>query len=160
MLTPTQIATLKTFVQNSSAPEIVAARTAGATFLLMGLLNAANNPVTKAWRVAVSAVELDDAADYTGFDTLNQGKRDEWSIFLQYAPRDMTKGAKRKVVTDVWGAASAGTNAEVILTACLENATVAQVAIGGSDASTGTVTALKRNFTELVDQDDCQKILA
>lgn len=160
MLTPDQIQTLKAFVNASVVPAIVAARTAGATYDLSLLLSAPATPAVKAWRTVVPAVDLDDAATYTTYDGKTQGKRDEWSILLQYAPRDMAKSKNRAVVTDVWGNATNGSIAETILLACTENANVAEVAIGGSTAGTGTVSALQRDFIGSVSQTDCQLILA
>jgi hypothetical protein len=160
MLTPAQLATLRTFVANSADAAIVAARQAGATYDLTTLLNAAHAPATSAWRTEVAAQVLDDAATYTTYDGKTQGKRDEWSILLQYAPRDMSRDKNRNVVVDVWGNANAGSVGEAILQACVESATVAQVAIGGSNKTTGTVTALARDFTGQVTQDESRAILA
>jgi len=157
---PAQIQTLKTFVAASVDAAIVAARTAGATYDLMNLLNAPNVPATSAWRVAVPAVDIDAAANYTTYDTLTQGKRDEWDIFLKYAPRNMGLSKNRSVVTDVWGAALASSLSEAILLVCVENASVAEFALGGSTKTTGTVSALLRSFAGQVSQDDCVKILA
>lgn len=64
MLNDTQINTLKVFVANSTNPAIIAARNAGATYDLSLLLSAQASPVVKAWRTDVSAVELDEGADY------------------------------------------------------------------------------------------------
>ena len=159
-LTPAQVQTLKTFVNASVDPNIVDARTRGDTFKLMGLLNAATSPAVNAWNWSTSAMTIDQGATYTTYDSLTQGKRDEWSIFLQYAPRDMSLGRNRNVVVDVWGAVTAGSVGESVLLGSLVVATVAQNAIGGSSKTTGTVTALQLTYTGLVSQGDCQAILA
>lgn len=161
MLSNAQLQTLKTFVQNSSDPSIVAARTAGATFDLAALLSAPASPTVKAWRVSVAAPELDDSVlSYTTYDGKTQGKRDEWSIFLQFAPRNLAKDKNRAVVTDVWGNATAASIAEGILLACTEAANVAENAIGGTVRTTGTVSALDRAYVGGVSQSDAQLILA
>ena len=159
-LTAPQIATLKTFVNASVDANIVAARTGGNTFLLAQLLSAPNVPATSAWRNNVPAKDLDTAVTYTTYDALTAGKRDEWSIFLTYAPRDMSFGKNRNVVTDVWGAATAASISEAALLASVEPANVAEVALGGSTVATGTVSALKRNFVGAITQSDCVAILA
>lgn len=159
MLTTAQLLTMRSWVQASVDPAIVDARTRGATYDLMLLLNAKATPTTKAWSAEVTAQTLDEGADYAAFDSVAAGKRDAWRLFLDYAPRDMSKQKLRKVVTDIWGSATAGSTSESILNGCTENATVAQVAIGGSSASTGTVSALKRTFDGIVTQEDCQAIL-
>lgn len=160
MLTPEQIQTLKTFVAASVVPAIVAARTAGATYDLSLLLSAKATPTIKAWRAEVPAKDLDEGADYAAFDSVQAGKRDAWQMFLVYAPRDMSKQKVRKVVTDVWGNATGGSIAESVLNGCTENANVAEVAIGGTTAATGTVSALRRDFVGSVSQSDCVLILA
>lgn len=160
MLTAAQIQTLKTFVNASTVPAIVAARSAGATYDLSLLLSAPAAPVVKAWRIDVSAKDLDEGADYSAFDSIVPGKRDAWAMFLQYSPRDMSKNRNRKVITDVWGNATAGSIAESVLNGCIENANVAEAVIGGSTVATGTVSALKRDYIGPISQTDCQLILA
>jgi len=159
-LTTAQVQALKVFVNASVDPNIVDARTRGDTFELSQLLNNPTSPAVNAWNWSTGAMTLDQGATYTAYDSLTQGKRDEWSIFLQYAPRDMGLGRNRNVVTDVWGAATSGSIAESVLLAALTVATVAQNAIGGLSKTTGTVTALQLTFTGQVSQQDCQSILA
>jgi len=97
--------------------------------------------------------EIDEAATYTTYDSLTAGKRDEWALFLRY-PRNMAKAKNRGVVTDVWGAATAGSIAEAILQAGTYSATNTQAAIGGTSRTTGTVTALDLAYTGQAAQSD------
>jgi hypothetical protein len=113
---------------------------------LMEYLNAKANPAVKAWRTSLPTNDADDAPDYSTYDALQAGKRDSWNLFLR-APRDLTRNKVRKWITDVWGSSTNGSNAEAILLAGTENATRAEVMLGGSDASTGSVTALKRDWS-------------
>jgi hypothetical protein len=159
-LTTQQIADLRTFVFASSVPAIVTARNGGMTYDLSLLLSAPAVPTVLAWRVDVPAIVMDDAANYTTFDGKTQGKRDEWSIFLRYAPRNLAKAKNRNVVTDVWGAATGGSVAEAVLLACVEPANVAEVALGGSVTSTGTVSATERAYVGPISQEDARLILA
>jgi hypothetical protein len=162
-LSTAQVATLKAFVAASVDASIVAARTAGATIALRDLLNADAAGPVKAWNVSVGAQTLDEATPWTSFDTLDSaaagGKKLSWLQVFRFN-RDFSKAAMRKWVTDVWGNATAASNAEAILQACLVNATVAQNAIGGTVRTTGTVSGLDRDFVGSVSQEDCQKILA
>lgn len=163
-LTLGNIATLKAFVQASVVPAIVAARAAGATAELAALLNAdAAGPVL-AWRKSVQPVEADDAPNYTQFDALAVGLRDSWKVFCSF-PRDFTRNRTRSWVTDVWGVPSAtNSNGYRVLNSGVENASVAEVALGGSDNAEGTgagvITAKTRSFVGDVTQEECQKILA
>ena len=77
-------------------------------------------------------------------DGLTAGRRDSWAQFFAYA-RDYSKGAVRKWVTDIWGNATAASNAEsILLGAGLRNITRAEAVLGGSaQASTGAVSAIK-----------------
>ena len=124
---------------------------AGDTYTLLAWCNAAS--ASDAWKAANPAQSSDEAAVYTTYDSLTQGKRDSWSIFLMF-PRDFTKAKIRNWVTDVWGASTSGSISEGILQAGTEKATNAQVALGGNAVSTGSVSALKRNFAGLCDQSD------
>lgn len=162
-LTDAQIAALKAFVSNSADPEIVDARARGATVELAAALNVAAAGPVKAWNMAVGAQTLDEATPWTGFDTLDGtaagGKKLSWLQIFNF-PRDFSKNIVRNWVTDIWGAATTGSNAEKILNACTVNATVAQNAIGGTTKATGTVSAIDRYFAGVVSQSDAQRILA
>jgi hypothetical protein len=157
-LSPAQITTLRTFVANSADSAIVDARTRGATVDLMNLLNADAAGPVKAWRTAVPVAESDEAPSYTTYDTMG-GKQGSWERFLAF-PRNFGRNKVRSWITDIWGNATAGSNAEAILLAGVENASVAENAVGGSTKTTGTVTALDRAFVGDVSQENCQKILA
>ena len=159
-LTNSQINTLKTFVQNSVDIEIIDARTRGDTIKLMNALNADAVGPVKAW-ATVSAQKIDEATPWANFDNITQaGKRDSYlHAFFRY-PRDFSTAVVRKWVTDVWGNAVAGSDAEKILLAGQENASVAENAIGGTVRSTNNVSGLDRAFVGDVTQTECQKILA
>jgi hypothetical protein len=73
------------------------------------------------------------------------GKRDSWVLLLADA-QDFSKAKTRNWVVDVWGAATAGSNAEAVLLAGTYSATNLQNAIGGTLRTTGTVTALDLTF--------------
>lgn len=145
MLTRAQKTTLKAYILNQ--PDL-APLTSGPGTDYAGIadaLNANANPVTLAWRTAVPPTDSDDAPSYTSFDTIAAGKRDSWGFFLAF-PRDFTRNKVRTWVTDVWGNATAGSNAEAILQAGTVKATRAEVALGGNTRTTGTVSALSRNW--------------
>jgi hypothetical protein len=148
-LTPQQRQTLKTAVV--ADPVAGPARLAGDTATLR--IWADGLSATDAWKLASSPQSSDEAATYTTYDSLVQGKRDSWRIFLMFT-RDFTKAKIRNWVTDVWGAATGGSISESVLLSGVEKATNAQVVFGGTSPTTGTVTALKRNYTDrLTDAD-------
>lgn len=130
----------------------------GATTDYNGLVTACNatkSPAVSAWRTSVPSEDSDEATPWDQFDTLSTGKRDSWNIAFMRFPRNFSRVKVRKWVTDVWGNATAGSNAETILLGCgVENATYAQAAIGGTSRTTGTVTALVRSFDGNVTLDD------
>jgi hypothetical protein len=159
MVTAAQIATLKAFVLASVDAQIVDARTRGDTFLLAQALNKDAAPAVSAWRTAVTPQEADAAPSYSAFDAIVAGKRESWGFFLRYS-RDFSKNKIRAWITDVWGTATAGSNAEAVLQAGAENASVAENAIGGTSRTTGTVSALDRNLVGDLTQADCQQVLA
>lgn len=122
-------------------------RSAGNVTGLMAWCNAAT--ATLAWSVAVPPLTSEEAPSYTTYDSLLQGKRDSWELFLRN-PRNFSRNKVRAWVIDVWGSATAGSNSEAILQAATEGATNAQVAIGGTIKATGTVSATDRTFAEAV----------
>lgn len=126
-------------------------RTAGDSYSLLAWCNGAST--TLAWRTSVPPQDSDEAATYTTYDTLTQGKRDSWAMFMMFA-RNFTKAKVRSWITDVWGAATAASIAEAVLLAGTEFATNAQAAIGGVSRATGTVTAIARTYAEPVTQEE------
>lgn len=118
-----------------------------------------NTPTaTKRWLPDAPVLTVEEAPNYTTYDTLAQGKRDSWALFL-HAPRDFGKAKVRSWVVDVWGTATAGSNAETVLNAGTVPATNAQVAIGGTTRTTGTVTALDANYEEEISILDATRLV-
>ncbi len=139
------IATLKAYILTQSD---LIPLTSGPTTdraLLADKLNANANPNVLAWRTSVAQEEMDEAADYTVFDSISAGKRDSWGFMIAF-PRNFTRTKVRKWVTDVWGNATANSAAESILQAATEKASRAENALGGGSVTVGTVTAIKRNW--------------
>lgn len=143
-LTPAQLATVCTACKGDAGCNVP--RQAGDSITVLAWLNAARTPTTLAWRVDLQPVEIDEAATYTTYDSLTQGKRDEWARLLAF-PRSFAKNKNRNVVTDVWGAATGGSISEAILQAGTYSATNVQNALGGSTRTTGTVSALALNYS-------------
>ena len=145
-MTPAQLTTLKAAILAETDPAFVAARTNGQTPLMTAFLNADKSPAVKAWRTSVPPEVSDESTPWVNFDTITQaGKRDSYlHAFMRYA-RDYSKASVRKWITDVWGNATANSNATAILTdAGLRNITRAEAILGGANtATTGTVGAIK-----------------
>lgn len=159
-LSTAQIATLKAAIAAETDPTFVALRNGGATYAMMQWYNGTYTPATLAWKTACTAQEMDEGSDYSAYDSVLAGKRDAWALFLQFAPRDLTRNKNRKVVTDVWGNAAGGSVAESVLQACTRNITRAENLFGGSTtATTGTVTARKLSWEgSLVEYDLIQAL--
>ena len=121
-------------------------------------LSSAASPAVKAWKTAVPPTDSDDAVDYSTFDSIVAGKRDSWGFFLAF-PRDFTRSKVRKWITDVFGNATANSNAEAVLLAGTENAKLVETIIGGTSRNTGTVTALDRSFQGTVSIQDVSDLL-
>lgn len=155
MLTTAQLLALKAAILAETAPAFVAFRAQGATGAMAEWINGTLVPNVLAWKSAATATELDEGADYSAFDSVPAGKRDAWAMFLQYAPRDMSKGRNRKVVTDVWGNATAGSIGESVLQAAARKITRGEGYLGGvATGTTGTVTARNLAWEGLIGNDD------
>jgi hypothetical protein len=145
-LTPAQLTTLKAAILAETDAGVVAARAIRNDTALVAWCNSAG-PVD-AWQDSMSALTLfEDGTDVTKFDGLSAGKRDAWDLMLRFAPIDFSRQKNRKAVLDVWGDA----NSVAVLQACRRKATRAEVYItpniGGNQATTNTVTALKLNWS-------------
>jgi hypothetical protein len=137
-------------------PTAAALLQAGDTTGLLAWCNSLTS--TRRWLSAAPVLEIEEAPNYTTYDSLTQGKRDSWNLFL-HNPRDFGRGRVRSWVVDVWGAATAGSNAEAVLLAGTVLATNAQVAIGGATRTTGTVSALDATFEEEVGITDATRLI-
>lgn len=154
-MTPTQLATLKTFI--IADPTAGPMRTAGDTFALNLWCNGPS--ATLAWSETVAPQVSDEAATYTTFDSILAGKRDSWKIFLAFN-RNFSKVKIRNWIVDVWGAVIASSISEAILQAGTEFATRAESALGGTSRTTGTVVALARNWIGVVTQEELAKLVS
>lgn len=153
-LTTQQLTTLRAAV--FATPAAAALLTAGNVVGLMDWCNA--NSGQKRWLPAADPLSVEEAPSYTSYDSLMQGKRDSWMVFLRNA-RDFGRNKVRSWVVDIWGNATAGSNAESILQAGTANATNAQVALGGQSKTTGTVAAVDTSFEGDVDERDALMLI-
>lgn len=115
-------------------------------------------PSTRRWLSDAPVLPVEEAPSYLTYDTLTQGKRDSWLLFL-HNPRDFGRAKVRQWVVDIWGNATANSNAEAVLLAGTAPATNAQVAIGGNTRTTGSVTALDATFEDEVDTLDATRLI-
>lgn len=153
-MTNGQINTLRTFAlsNGTTAPLIAAGNAIG----FMNWCNTASG--SNRWLPMADTLSVEEAPSYTSYDTLTQGKRDSWMLFLKNS-RDFGKAKVRNWVTDIWGNATANSNSEAVLLAGTTSATNAQVAIGGTIKTTGTVSAVDTSFEELVDINDASRVI-
>lgn len=154
-LTQAQLNTVNTAIMADTTAR--GFKTAGDSFSLLAWLNADAPGPVKAW-ITLSPQDIDQACDFSAFDTIVAGKRDSWGYFLRFN-RDFSVAKVRKWVTDVWGNATSGSVAEAILIAATRNANRIENILGGSSKTTGTVTALALNLVGPCDQEDCAKLV-
>lgn len=142
-LTTEQRATLRTAI--FATPAAASLLAAGDAPGLQAWCNAETN--TRRWLPEAPVLAVEEAPNYTTYDSLTQGKRDSWNLFL-HNPRDFGRGRVRAWVVDIWGTATSGSNAELVLLAGTVPATNAQVAIGGVTRTTGSVSALDAAYEQ------------
>ena len=143
-LSPARLATACTACKADAACNVP--RTAGNVGGVLTWLNGERTPAALAWSKAAPQAAVRQAPAYTSYDSLATGKRDSWVLLLADT-QDFSKAKIRNWVVDVWGAATAASNAEAVLLAGTYNATNLQNAIGGTSRTTGTVTALDLTYT-------------
>lgn len=148
-----------------------AMRAAGDAYSLLQWCNAPS--AVSAWRKAVPADDIYAAHRQT--DYINRTGTDavaERAAFdLMVTPgrvHDFSVAATRAGVADIFSSTggAANTSRSNIMAVAQELATNAQAAIGGNSASVGgnskmaeTVTALKRTLTDLVTQDEVNRLI-
>lgn len=154
MLTANQIVTLRADViaDATAGPLQQAGNLAG----LLAWCNAASG--TLAWLSATPTSAAEEAPTYTTYDSLAQGKRDSWVMFLRSA-RDFSKAKVRNWIVDVWGSATAASNAEAVLLAGTVQATNAELKFGGPTRTTGTVSAIARSWVGTVSEFECKQLI-
>lgn len=139
-LTTAQETALAAHIRANQSAEVVAALAIRNDVELARLYNL--NSATDAWVSRMAGAELFEASDVTKFDGLTAGKRDAWRMMLDFAPIDFTRQKNRKAAQDVWG----NTDSVAVLQSCTRKATVGEAALGGTSATTNTVTAVKLNW--------------
>lgn len=162
-MTPEQLTTLKAAILAETDAKFAGYRANGQTTLMAAWFNVEASPAVKAWRSSVPPEDSDEATPWANFDSIAQaGKRDSYlHAFMRY-PRNYARNAVRKWITDVWGNAAAGSNAETILVgAGQRNITRGESVLGGNtQASTNSVSALKLAWEGSITDVDISAALA
>lgn len=154
-LSNARLTLVKNYIFASVDPAVVSARTAETRNdgFLRDWLNSPSN--IAAWAESVNAKTLFESMDISKFDGLTAGKREAWRMMLDFAPLDFSVVKNRKAITDQWG----NVDSIPILQAVTRFATNFEVAIGGNDATTNTVTAKKLTLTGPISLDDVSNAL-
>ena len=153
MLTTAQMQTLATALRAEQDAGVVAAMAIRNDVALTSWCNSLS--AVDAWSEAVPSRDMFEAMNITKFDNLTAGKRDAWRVLLDFAPIDFTRQKMRKAIEDIWSAA----DGVAILQSFTRKATQAEKYLGGTDATTNTVTAKKLNYTGSVSIDDVSNAL-
>lgn len=140
MLTQSQQTALANGLKAETNAQVVAALAIRNDVFLAQWCNTSST--SDAWTPEMTVSDLFQAMDVTKFDNLTAGKRDAWRLLLDFAPLDCARNANRKAILDIWGT----TDSVAVLNSCVRKATNAEKYIGGTSATTNTVTALKLNW--------------
>lgn len=154
-LTRAQLATLAAHIRANQDAAVVAALTIRNDSELARLYNLPASPATSAWMKAASAVAIFEATDLARFDNVSAGRRESWRMLQDFAPHDFGNNKRRNAVVEIWSAQTLGQR-NAVLSALTENATLAEVALGGQTktSETGGVTALDRNWAGVISIED------
>jgi hypothetical protein len=160
MLSPAQKVALKAAIQ--AAPAAKTLWDAGDFWSLAAWVNTPTS--TKAWRTAAGADDIFNSLTLSTYDNLTAGKRDALRMIMDRNV-DCTKVAIRTAFADIFAVTGAYTDsaqlAKMLNGACVEDATWAEVALGGTTpAAVGGVAALKRNFVGQLSIDELSSLQA
>lgn len=138
-----QIDSITAAVVVSVDPYVVQLRAMGDRGLAVSMLRDwLNSPSSQTcWHDEVSGGDLEALTNFVTYDGLSAGKRDSWRLLTNNS-RDPRKAKIRKAIVDVWGAATAGSNAESILQGCTRMSSNAEKLVGGTIKTEGTVSAI------------------
>lgn len=153
MLTTAKLQTLATALRAETDQTVVAALAIRNDVALAAWCNGAST--VDAWNESMGSRDLFEATDITKFDGLTAGKRDAWRLLLQFAPVDFSRQKMRKAAQDAWG----NTDSVAVLQSCTRKATRGEAYLGGTDATTNTVTAKKLNYIGSISLDDVSNAL-
>jgi len=164
-LSSAQIITLRSFVNGSVNPAIVAARTGGNTFALKDLLNADASGPVKAWRF-IDKTSIFRVWEPSELDNITAAAKQNtiWGLLREQGGFDCTTAIGPKLLTDLFPQASASNTRAALLAIATENISVAEQVFGGASATSASppaaVTATIRTWIGDVTQEECQSILA
>lgn len=157
MLTTDQLATLRAAIL--AEPAVAQFLADGRHNAIKDFYNAYADPAVKAWRPYYDANDLFSATKLTEYIARTAGERQAYDMLLSRGALDATRKAIRDAVADIFSGQSNSTSRAAILNDMTENATRAHVLFGGSSVTTDTVTALKRNYTDLLTDHDIYEAL-
>ena len=140
MLTDTQKQTLANALRAETNQTVVDALAIRNDVALAEWTNA--NSTADAWNNKHGCALAVQTMDITKYDNLTAGKRDAWRCMLTTRRTTWPRTRIRKAALDVWGA----TDSVAVLQSCVRKATNGENYLGGTSATTNTVTAPSRIF--------------
>lgn len=163
-MTPEQLTTLRAAI--IADPTAGPIRASGDTYSLLAWCNGPSS--TSAWRTAVGGSEIYNAHKPVEYIARSAAERQAFDLMCcGDRSHDFTVASKRNGVADIFSGSTNNTSRTAIFAAAQEFATNAQIALGGTNASVGgnanmaeTVTALKRNWSGFVTQDDANRLVS
>lgn len=124
--------------------------------------NAAATPTQKAWKEIYSAADLFSATVLTEYIARSAAERQGYDLLISMAGNmgiDPSRAKIRNAIADIFSGASNSTSRAAILNNMTQDATWAEVKIGGTNATTDTVTAWRRNWTGILTVSDISALL-
>lgn len=121
--------------------------------------NAKASPVQKAWRQTYSAAELFGATVLTEYIARSAAERQGYDLLIQMGAINPARNRIRAAIADIFSGASNSTSRGLVLNNMTEDATWCEVKLGGTDATTSTVTAWERNWAGRLGPSDISTLL-
>ncbi len=144
-LTNGQKNTLRTAIQNEAA--LASALAVRDDTTIANYCNAAASPVQKLWKPTYLADDLFQATVLTEYIARSAAERQAYDLLVTIGTMDPTKNKLRSGIADIFSGASNSTSRAAILNDMTRNATWCEQKLGGTNATTDTVTAWKANWT-------------
>lgn len=144
-LTPAQKATLRTAIQNE--PALASALAARDDQTITAYCNAPASPVQKVWRTSYSDKDLFQSTVLTEYINRSTAERQAYDLIITMGTMDPSRNRLRAAIADIFSGATNSTSRGLIQTDMTRDATWCEQRLGGTDATTATITAWRANWT-------------
>lgn len=156
-LTPAQEATIRTAIL--AEPALASALAVRDDQTIAAYCNADASPVQKAWRNVYPSADLFQTAVLTEYIARSAAERQAFDLLMSVGVVDASRGKIRNAIADIFSGGTNSTSRGLILNDMTRNATWCEQKLGGTNATTDTVSAWRLNYSGTLTPSQISSIL-